>query len=145
MPYLSDTHIIEKKIFSSHEKENDRKEEYRTKKDTFMLVNVSEVPTCQVMTAITRGYRQGLDYKQCLLSIFRLHNETINIWTHLLGFLFFSVLIVKDSLLTQEHIRDVSDYITTMLQLFGCQVSVDKIELFTENGAGFKLAHNTLL
>ena len=74
------------------------------------------------MTAITRGYRLGLDYKQCLLSIFRLHNETINIWTHLLGFLFFSVLIVKDSLWTQEHIRDVRDYITTMIQLFGCQV-----------------------
>ena len=85
------------------------------------------MPKCQVMTAITRGYRPGLNYKQCLLSIFRLHNETINIWTHLLGFLFFSVLIVKDSLWTQEHIRDVSDYIITMLQLFGCQVSVDKI------------------
>ena len=85
MPYLSDTHMLEKTILSSHEKENDGKEEYRTKKDMFLLVNVSEVPTCQVMRAITRGYRQGLDYKQCLLSIFRLHNETINIWTHLLG------------------------------------------------------------
>ena len=122
MPYLSDAHIIEKTILSSHEKENDRKEECRKKKDIFKLVHVSEVPKCQVMTAITRGYRPGLDYQQCLLSIFRLHNEAINIWTHLLGFLFFSVLIVKDSLWTQAHIRDVSDYITTMLQLFGCQV-----------------------
>ena len=118
MPYLADAHMMEKTILSFQERENRKKK----KKDAFLLVNVAEVPDYQVMIAITRGYRHGLDYKDCLLSIFRLHNETINIWTHLLGFLFFSVLIVKDSLWEQDHIRDVTDYVTTLLQLFGYQV-----------------------
>lgn len=118
MPSLADAHLMEKTILSFQEGEIRKK----NKKDAFMLVNVAGVPDYQVMIAITRGYRQGLDYKDCLLSIFRLHNETINIWTHLLGFLFFSALIVKDSLWEQDHIRDVTDYITTLLQLFGYQV-----------------------
>lgn len=35
------------------------------------------------------GYRANISKRDAALSIFRLHNETINIWTHLLGFLFF--------------------------------------------------------
>ena len=123
MPPLTNAHKLENKPFRFHEREDVRKKECGKEKDTFLLVNVSEVPEYQAMTAITSGYRQGLDYRDCLLSIFRLHNETVNIWTHLLGFLIFSVLIIKDSLWEQEHIRDVTDYITTLLQLFGCQVS----------------------
>ena len=122
MPPLFDAQLIKKTTFSFHEREDERKMVCREKKDKLRLVSVSAVPEYQVMVAISSGYRQGLDYKECLLSIFRLHNETINIWTHLLGFLFFSVLIVKDSLWEQDHTRDVTDYITTLLQLVGCQV-----------------------
>jgi adiponectin receptor len=32
--------------------------------------------------------------KQCFASIFRLHTETVNIWTHLLGTLVFIVLAI---------------------------------------------------
>jgi hypothetical protein len=28
----------------------------------------------------------------CLLSCFQLHNETVNVWSHLLGFLFFAYM-----------------------------------------------------
>lgn len=38
---------------------------------------------------IRSGYRFLATKKQCLQSIFWLHNETCNIWTHLLGFVFF--------------------------------------------------------
>ncbi|CAO3577726.1 unnamed protein product [Absidia cylindrospora] len=39
---------------------------------------------------ITNGYRQPTDsYIECLKSVFYLHNEYVNIWTHLLGFLLF--------------------------------------------------------
>ena len=121
MPPLLNADKPEKTTFSFHERDV-RKKECGKEKDKFLLVNVSAVPEYQAMTAITSGYRQRLDYKDCLLSIFRLHNETINIWTHLLGFLIFSILILKDSLWEQEHIRDVTDYVTTLLQLLGCQV-----------------------
>ncbi|XP_030197241.1 progestin and adipoQ receptor family member 3 isoform X3 [Gadus morhua] len=45
---------------------------------------------------ITDGYRAHLPSKLCLKSIFMLSNETVNIWTHLLGFLLFFTLGVND-------------------------------------------------
>lgn len=43
---------------------------------------------------ILRGYRVGLTYKECIKSIFLIHNETSNIWTHFLGnFYFLGVMI----------------------------------------------------
>jgi len=48
---------------------------------------------------IKRGYRLGLSFTQCLKSMFQLHNETINVWSHLFGALLFVSLVfyVKDS------------------------------------------------
>jgi predicted membrane channel-forming protein YqfA (hemolysin III family) len=41
-----------------------------------------------------RGYRINFfSLKQLLRSMCMMHNETINIWTHFLGFLGFSVLL----------------------------------------------------
>ena len=37
---------------------------------------------------IHTGYRCQISLPDCWLSIFAIHNETVNIWTHLLGFLF---------------------------------------------------------
>lgn len=37
-----------------------------------------------------RGYRCKLSFKECLLSIFRYHNETGNIWSHLIGAIIFA-------------------------------------------------------
>lgn len=39
-------------------------------------------------------YRAGYTTKQCVKSIFSLHNETLNIWTHLIGFLIVFALSV---------------------------------------------------
>jgi hypothetical protein len=48
---------------------------------------------------IRRGYRLGLSFSQCLRSMFQLHNETINVWSHLAGAILFVCLVfyVKDS------------------------------------------------
>ena len=40
------------------------------------------------------GYRSGFTYRQSYLSLFHIHNETVNVWTHLLGFLLCIFLIV---------------------------------------------------
>jgi len=41
------------------------------------------------------GHRPPMpSFKQCFASIFRLHTETVNIWTHLLGTLFFLIVAV---------------------------------------------------
>ncbi|MCO5554869.1 hypothetical protein L7F22_008406 [Adiantum nelumboides] len=39
-------------------------------------------------------YRVDFSWQQALSSLFKLHNETLNIWTHLLGFLLFLILTV---------------------------------------------------
>lgn len=41
---------------------------------------------------ILSHYRADFSYIQALSSLFRWHNETLNIWTHLLGFVLFLVL-----------------------------------------------------
>ena len=48
---------------------------------------------------IKRGYRLGLSFTQCLRSMFQLHNETVNVWSHLFGAMLFVSLVfyVKDS------------------------------------------------
>lgn len=43
---------------------------------------------------ILSHYRADLTFSQALNSLFRMHNETVNIWTHLIGFLFFLVLTI---------------------------------------------------
>lgn len=43
---------------------------------------------------VLSGYRFYRTSKECLKSLFKLHNETMNIWSHLLGFLFFSCLSI---------------------------------------------------
>ncbi|KAI9591623.1 hemolysin-III related-domain-containing protein [Syncephalis fuscata] len=53
------------------------------------LLSFEELPReWQENQYILTGYRFVASKKECLLSIFRLHNETGNIWTHLLGALF---------------------------------------------------------
>ena len=42
---------------------------------------------------LTDKHRPQMDsYRRCLMSMFRMHTETWNIWTHFLGFVFFVVL-----------------------------------------------------
>ena len=41
----------------------------------------SDVPQWLVFDSITVGYRMGGDYRSCLWSLFRLHNECLNAWT----------------------------------------------------------------
>ncbi|KAI9469806.1 MAG: hemolysin-III related-domain-containing protein [Benjaminiella poitrasii] len=44
---------------------------------------------------VLSGYRFYRSSKECLMSLFKLHNETMNIWSHLLGFIFFTYLSVN--------------------------------------------------
>ena len=98
-----------------------------TEHQQFKLLKVQEVPDHHKEISIFGGYRQRLEYKDCLWSIFRLHNETVNIWTHLIGFLIFFSLMVRDALWGQEHIRDVTDLAASLLQLITYQVRGDEV------------------
>ncbi|KAG2171701.1 hypothetical protein INT43_008081 [Umbelopsis isabellina] len=59
------------------------------------LLKFHELPNeWQENQYILNGYRFYQSNRACLKSIFALHNETINIWSHLLGFIFFAGLSV---------------------------------------------------
>ena len=97
--------------------------------------------------AILSGYRQQLCYAGCVRSVFRLHNETVgvlsclshrkrelidgelsvlpqvNIWTHLLGFLFFLGVLLDTCTRHQGYVRDGLDLAATCVQLLSYQVT----------------------
>lgn len=52
----------------------------------------SVLDRCRDNQFILTGYRVNWSWKQAAWSIFHIHNETGNIWTHLLGFVFFVTL-----------------------------------------------------
>ncbi|XP_022863361.1 heptahelical transmembrane protein 4-like [Olea europaea var. sylvestris] len=56
---------------------------------------------------ILRHYRSEWPLKQTLLSIFTIHNETLNVWTHLLGFFLFLCLTIYTAM-NSPKVMDLS-------------------------------------
>eukprot|EP00026_Physarum_polycephalum_P005164 Phypoly_transcript_05193.p1 GENE.Phypoly_transcript_05193~~Phypoly_transcript_05193.p1 ORF type:complete len:508 (+),score=66.47 Phypoly_transcript_05193:116-1639(+) len=52
------------------------------------------VPEIMRGAFITKGYRFNYTWQMCLKSVFRAHNETLNVWTHFIGFLIFAGLLI---------------------------------------------------
>jgi len=63
-------------------------------KHQFELNCFEETPTYLTYPFILNGYRNNFSIKLCVKSIFKFHNETGNIWTHLLAFLSFIGLFI---------------------------------------------------
>lgn len=99
-------------------------------RNVYKLLSVADVPDYAKESSITTGYRSPLDYQGCFRSIFWLHNETVNIWTHLLGFFFFFGLMVDNLTRPQDHIRDLADYWATATQLMTYQACMISSSLF---------------
>ncbi|KAJ0961236.1 hypothetical protein J5N97_000782 [Dioscorea zingiberensis] len=72
----------------------DTKEKKRScKEDKCELVGFDSLPTfLKDNEFILNYYRSEWPWKQTILSIFSIHNETLNIWTHLIGFIIFLTL-----------------------------------------------------
>ncbi|KAL7753125.1 hypothetical protein RI367_001577 [Sorochytrium milnesiophthora] len=65
------------------------------KRTPFRLYNIADVPHfLQDNEFIHTGYRAYYTFRESWLSMLRVHNETGNIWTHLLGFLLFTALLI---------------------------------------------------
>lgn len=63
---------------------------------------------------ILNYYRANWPVKEALFSLFRWHNETLNVWTHLLGFLLFVGLTVANLI----HVPPVADFIAMISEQF---------------------------
>uniref|UniRef100_A0ACB8E916 Progestin and adipoQ receptor member 3 n=1 Tax=Sphaerodactylus townsendi TaxID=933632 RepID=A0ACB8E916_9SAUR len=70
---------------------------------------------------ITDGYRAYLPSRLCLKSLFILSNETVNIWSHLLGFFLFFVLGIYDmtSVLPSANCHPLCQQCVADLQAMG--------------------------
>jgi hypothetical protein len=68
------------------------------KRDTPYIGPIHEAPQYTLADCVVTGYRINYnDSYAALRSLFTLHNETVNIWSHLLGaLLFFALLICLD-------------------------------------------------
>ncbi|KAI7812398.1 progestin and adipoQ receptor family member 3a [Triplophysa rosa] len=72
---------------------------------------------------ITDGYRAYLTSRLCIKSLFILSNETVNIWSHLLGFCLFFTLGVYDLLAVLPTLgASREDYVIYSIGLFCFQV-----------------------
>lgn len=62
-------------------------------------------------------------FKSCFRSIFRIHTETGNIWTHLIGFILFIVLMVYflvNSIIDQDPWQHIAVYMAFFLGAISC-------------------------
>ncbi|KAK9670238.1 hypothetical protein RND81_13G188400 [Saponaria officinalis] len=76
------------------------------KKVKYQLVEYHSVPGYLRDNEYIKGhYRADWPLKQAFFSIFTIHNETINVWTHLIGFFLFLSLTIY----TANKIPDVVD------------------------------------
>lgn len=63
--------------------------------DEYILRTKEETPRFLHRDYILSGYRVYFSFPLCLKSLFRVHNETVNVWTHLLGFLYFTFSLFR--------------------------------------------------
>jgi adiponectin receptor len=65
------------------------------RKETYCLGTHQEAPEWQQHEYILTGYRIKFSYSQCTQSLFKVHNESLNIWTHLIAALITLVEIFR--------------------------------------------------
>ncbi|KAK3090514.1 hypothetical protein FSP39_012414 [Pinctada imbricata] len=67
---------------------------------------------------VIKGYRVSLPFSLCLKSLFLWNNETINIWSHLIGFMIFGFLMVYANLiLLPASVSSITDHVIVTLGL----------------------------
>ena len=55
--------------------------------DMPILQTVDKISPCFHRDYITQGYRHNFSFLHAVLSLFTIHNETMNIWSHLIAFI----------------------------------------------------------
>lgn len=75
---------------------------------------------------IRSGYRYGLNVKDCLFSLLYLNNESINIWSHLIGAGLFVYFFIRDIYLGRAlpFLTSTSDYYFILFYTLSVVVSL---------------------
>lgn len=104
------------------------------------LYAFEEVPThLQTNSFIRHGYRYNLSWSQCLRSFFFFHNETMNVWTHFIGFVLFVFYFLRDFIVSRHHQNlfsssNLDDYLMLLfyvLCIICCMIASTTLHLFS--------------
>lgn len=91
MQFLISPRNIKRFDYSADEK--NREESRSTKQGNLELVDYDSLPEfLKHNEFILNHYRSEWPLRETLLSVFSIHNETLNVWTHLIGFFVFVFL-----------------------------------------------------
>lgn len=98
------------------------------------LLSDSDAPRYMREDSIKTGYRQRLSYGACITSWFRLHNETVNIWSHLVGtitFLYWLTLILFNPPLQNSSYIELLPLIIQLVSYIVCMLSSTLFHTFS--------------
>jgi len=109
------------------------------------LLKSQDAPDYMKEVGITSGYRQKLSYTSCLTSCFLLHNETVNIWSHLIGFATFLYCLATLILNPPPGANSFIDLIPLYTQLITYQVCLLSSALFHTFSCHSEQTHKTWL
>lgn len=94
---------------------------------------------------ITSGYRRKLSYGACINSWFWLHNESVNIWSHLLGFLIFFYFFCHTLAAPPPEVDSHLEQLPIVIQLISYQYCMLSSTLFHTFSCHSETAHNDWL
>lgn len=84
---------------------------------------------------ILNYYRSGYNFKRSVWSLFSLHNETGNIWTHLIGFIIFIFLTIATVCLKPVGVALTTDAVTVLKEQLQTGNSTNLYDLLHTLGA----------
>ncbi|XP_050547044.1 progestin and adipoQ receptor family member 3-like isoform X2 [Daktulosphaira vitifoliae] len=119
--YIVSPNEVHKRASISQERELSKKTQDSQSNciKTYSLLEYHEVePYLQSNPYITSGYRNKLSTKKCIESIFWLTNETINIWSHLFGWMLFFGLTIYDLMIVDIRASQFDRLVVVLL--LGC-------------------------
>eukprot|EP01086_Lenisia_limosa_P017923 TRINITY_DN9428_c0_g1_i1.p1 TRINITY_DN9428_c0_g1~~TRINITY_DN9428_c0_g1_i1.p1 ORF type:complete len:331 (-),score=-0.79 TRINITY_DN9428_c0_g1_i1:57-1049(-) len=89
------------------------------------LCKEQKVPSFARDLYITDEYRQDYTFTESLWSLFSMHNETVNIWTHLMGFVVsFLVLLAFVGFPSLFNADNTAEHARAAMQIFLCGTSI---------------------